>query len=134
MLEKLKKIVPIFGTIKHRVNEADNKIEQAAEIIKEDTKAVAEAVKDEIQEVKDLNLTEADKLLGDTIATVATTVMTTYGIPCSDVQKQIISKAAAYAIRDFKEGCTNPDKLIVMRVCNKLHEEREARLAARRNK
>ena len=59
-------------------------------------------------------------------------VMQAYGIPCSDVQKQIIAKAAAYGIRDFKEGCTNPDKLIVMRICNKIQEEREARAAARK--
>lgn len=132
MFDRLKKIVPTFGTLKHEVDKVDDVIKEAPKAVINDTKAVVQAVKDEIQEVKDLNLTEADKLLGDTIATVATTVMTTYGIPCSDVQKQIISKAAAYAIRDFKEGCTNPDKLIVMRVCNKLHEEREARLAARK--
>ena len=127
MFDKLKDFL-------HRVDKVDYVVKEAPKVVVEDTKAVAEAVKDEIQEVKDLNLTEADKLLGDTIACVAITVMTTYGIPCSDIQKQIISKAAAYAIRDFKEGCTNPDKLIVMRVCNKLHEEREARLAARKNK
>lgn len=130
MFDKLKKILQRENNIE--LGGLDDKIEQAAEVVEEDTKAVAEAVKDEIQEVKDLNLTEADKLLGDTIAGIAITVMTSYGIPCSDVQKQIISKAAAYAIRDFKEGCTNPDKLIVMRVCNKLREEREARLAARK--
>ncbi|MBP5596350.1 MAG: hypothetical protein J6Y02_13265 [Pseudobutyrivibrio sp.] len=92
-------------------------------------KAVVAATKEEIKEIKDLNLTEVDQLQGDIIASVAITAMASMGIPASATMREIIKTAAAYTIRDFKEGYTNPEKLIVTRVINKIHELRDAKAA-----
>ncbi|MBQ2350083.1 MAG: hypothetical protein II393_02285 [Cytophagales bacterium] len=96
-------------------------------------KVTHSVINEEIQEIKDLNLTEVDQLQGDIIASVAIAAMTSMGIPVSGVMKDIIAASAAYALRDFKEGCTNPEKLIVMRIINKVKEQREARAQARKN-
>lgn len=96
-------------------------------------KAVIGAAKEEIKEIKDLNLTEVDQVQGDIIASVAITAMASMGVPVSATMREIIKTSAAYAIRDFKEGYTNPEKLIVMRVVNKIHEIRDAKAAEQNN-
>lgn len=88
---------------------------------------LSSTVKEEIAEIKDLNLSEVDQVQGEVIASIAIAAMTAYGIPCSATMREIIKMSAAYGIRDFKEGCTNPEKLIVMRVINKIKEIREAK-------
>lgn len=79
--------------------------------------------KEEIQEIKDLNLTEVDQVQGEVIASVAIAAMMSMGIPCSAAMKEIIKISAAYGIRDIKEGSTNPEKLIIMRVVNRYKEK-----------
>lgn len=96
-------------------------------------KAVVTATKEEIAEIKDLNLTEVDQLQGEVIASIAITAMASMGIPASITMREIIKTSAAYAIRDFKEGYTNPEKLIVTRVINKIHELRDAKAAEKAN-
>ena len=95
------------------------------EIIHNTGKVVSSTVKEEIAEIKDLNLTEVDQVQGEIIASIAITAMMSMGIPCSATMREIIKTSAAYALRDFKEGCTNPEKLIVMRVLNKIKEIKE---------
>lgn len=92
-------------------------------------KAIAEAIEDEVKEIKDLNLTEVDQLQGEVIASIAVAAMTSMGIGCSLTMREIIKTSAAYALRDFKEGYTNPEKLIVTRVLNKIRELRDAKAA-----
>lgn len=96
-------------------------------------KVVVEAANEEFQEIKDLNLTEVDNTQGEIVASIAIAAMNSLGIPCSMAMKEIIKASAAYAIRDFKEGSTNPEKLIVMRVINK-YKERLAQIRMNENK
>lgn len=118
MLEKIKKI-----------------FKREKKIVKNTAKVVSSTVKEEIAEIKDLNLSEVDQVQGEIIASVAVTAMMSMGIPCSATMREIIKTSAAYALRDFKEGCTNPEKLIVMRVLNKIKEIKEQRaLEQERNK
>ena len=93
--------------------------------------ALVKAANEEVKEIKDLNLTEVDQLQGEVIASVAITTMAAMGIPCSLTMREIIKTSAAYALRDFKEGYTNPEKLIVTRVINKIHELRDAKASQR---
>ena len=118
----LNKIKNIFTNNKDKVKDIENK----ATIL---PKAVVGAAKEEIEEIKDLNLTEVDQVQGDIVASVAIAAMASMGIPVSVTMREIIKTSAAYAIRDFKEGYTNPEKLIVMRVINKVHEIRDAKAA-----
>lgn len=103
------------------------KIKTILKIGKASPKIIASVAKEEIDEIKDLNLTETDQLQGDIVASVAVAAMASMGIPCSLTMREIIKTSAAYAIRDFKEGSTNPEKLIVMRVVNKIREIKEAK-------
>jgi len=113
MIDKIKKLF-----IKEK------KVKDTIEVL---PKALVEAAKDEVKEIKDLNLTEVDQLQGEIIANVAVTAMASMGIPSSLTMREIIKSSAAYALRDFKEGYTNPEKLIVTRVINKVHELRDAK-------
>lgn len=122
----LNKIKNIFTSNKDKAEDIKDK----ATIL---PKALVGAAKEEIKEIKDLNLTEVDQLQGDVIASIAITAMASMGIPVTATMREIIKTAAAYAIRDFKEGYTNPEKLIIMRVINKVHEIRDAK-AAEQNK
>ena len=122
----LNKIKNIFTSHKDKAEDIKDK----ATIL---PKALVGAAKEEIKEIKDLNLTEVDQLQGDVIASIAITAMVSMGIPVTATMREIIKTAAAYAIRDFKEGYTNPEKLIVVRVINKIHEIRDAK-AAEKNK
>lgn len=96
-------------------------------IVRNTEKVITSTVNEEIAEIKDLNLSEVDQVQGEVIASIAIAAMAAYGIPCSATMREIIKMSAAYGIRDFKEGCTNPEKLIVMRVINKIKEIREAK-------
>lgn len=122
----LNKIKGIFTSNKDKAKDIKDK----ASIL---PKAVVGAAKEEIKEIKDLNLTEVDQVQGDIVASVAIAAMASMGIPVTATMREIIKTSAAYAIRDFKEGYTNPEKLIVMRVINKVHEIRDAK-AAEQNK
>lgn len=110
MLEKIKKI-----------------LKKEKFVAKQIPKGMVSVVKEEIAEIKDLNLTEVDQVQGEIIASIAVTAMASMGIPSSQTTREIIKIASAYAIRDFKEGSTNPEKLIVMRVLNKIKEIKEAK-------
>lgn len=109
------------------VNKIKNIFIRPKQVVTNTGKVITSVAKEEIAEIKDLNLTEVDKLQGDVVANVAVAAMASMGIPCSLTMKEIIKTSAAYAIRDFKEGYTNPEKLIVTRVINKIHEIKEAK-------
>lgn len=99
-----------------------NKIDKVDNFVKSTPKVVAGAAKEEIAEIKDLNLTEVDKMQGEMVASVAVAALAQIGVPASVTEREIIKTAAAYVIRDIKEGSTNPEKLILMRVINKYRE------------
>lgn len=90
-------------------------------------KVATSVIKEEFDEIKDLQITEVDNVQAELIASVAIAAMTSMGIPSSTAMREVIKQASAYCIRDFKQGCTNPQNLIVMRVINKVREVREAR-------
>lgn len=96
-------------------------------VVSQIPKGTLDVVKEEIDEIKDLNLTEVDQVQGEIIASIAVTAMASMGIPSSQTMREIIKVSSAYALRDFKEGCTNPKNLIVMRVVNKIKEIKESK-------
>lgn len=98
------------------------RIKKLFKIAKVTPKVTATVINEEIAEIKDLNLTEVDKMQGELIASAAVAALTAAGLPSSISEREIIKLAAAYTIRDIKEGSTNPEKLIVMRVISKYKE------------
>ena len=117
----------MLDKIKNIFSRGADKTKEGLSTAKVIPKALVEATKEEIKEIKDLNLTEVDQLQGEVIASVAITAMSAMGIPASATMREIIKTSAAYTLRDFKEGYTNPEKLIVTRVLNKIKELRDAK-------
>lgn len=83
-------------------------------------RAVGIAIKDEVKEIKELKPTEEDYAQGERIAVLATTAMTSMGIPMAVLGTKIMGKVFAYAIRDLKDGVEDNDKLIISRVIEEL--------------
>lgn len=91
--------------------------------IKRFFRALKKAMKEEIEEVKTLNITKEDEEQASKIANLAADVMMMYGVPVGGVGRAVMKKVIAYSLRDIKDGVNTPDKLIIKRVMNELKEE-----------
>lgn len=85
--------------------------------------AIREAMKDEVEEVKNLKITPKDEEQATKIANLAADTMMMYGVPVGGVGRAVMKKVIAYSLRDLKDGIQAPDKLIIKRVINELKEE-----------
>lgn len=91
--------------------------------IKRFFRAFHKAMKEEIEEVKTLNVTKEDEEQASKIANLAADAMMMYGVPVGGAGRAIMKKVIAYSLRDIKDGVNSPDKLIIKRVINELKEE-----------
>lgn len=93
--------------------------------IKRFFRAFHKAMKEEIEEVKTLNITKEDEEQASKIANLAADAMMMYGVPVGGAGRAIMKKVIAYSLRDIKDGVNAPDKLIIKRVINELKEEQK---------
>lgn len=93
--------------------------------IKRFFRAFHKAMKEEIEEVKMLNVTKEDEEQASKIANLAADAMMMYGVPVGGAGRAIMKKVIAYSLRDIKDGVNAPDKLIIKRVINELKEEQK---------
>ena len=93
--------------------------------IKRFFRAFHKAMKEEIEEVKTLNVTKEDEEQASKIANLAADAMMMYGVPVGGAGRAIMKKVIAYSLRDIKDGVNAPDKLIIKRVINELKEEQK---------
>lgn len=91
--------------------------------IKRFFRAFHKAMKEEIEEVKTLNITKEDEEQASKIANLAADAMMMYGVSVGGAGRAIMKKVIAYSLRDIKDGVNAPDKLIIKRVINELKEE-----------
>lgn len=91
--------------------------------IKRFFRAFKKAMKDEMEEVKTLNVTKEDEEQASKIANLTADTMMMYGVPVGGVGRAVMKKVIAYSLRDIKDGVNAPDKLIIKRVMNELKEE-----------
>lgn len=91
--------------------------------IKRFFRAFKKAMKDEMEEVKTLNVTKEDEEQASKIANLTADAMMMYGVPVGGVGRAVMKKVIAYSLRDIKDGVNAPDKLIIKRVMNELKEE-----------
>lgn len=85
---------------------------------------IVNPLKGEIKEIKKLKPTEEDYKQGERIALVTIMTLTAMGIPMSAFSEEIIAKAAAYALRDLKDGLEYEERLIVKRIVNEIKANR----------
>ena len=85
--------------------------------------AFKKAMKDEVQEIKELKVTPEDEEQASKLANLAADAMMLYGIPVGGAGRVVMKKVIAYGLRDLKDGVKAPDKLIISRVVNELKVE-----------
>lgn len=83
-------------------------------------KALGVAVKEEVKEIKNLELTDEDKEQGDKVAVMIVAALAGVGVPMCALGQKAIARVLAYVIRDVKDGIECQDKLIIARVINEL--------------
>ena len=88
--------------------------------IKNFFKALYRANKAEIEEIKQLKLSEQDREQGARAAALAVAAMAACGVPCGAAALPILETTFAYVIRDIKDGVETPDKLLALRIGEEL--------------
>ncbi len=83
-------------------------------------KALGVAIKEEVKEIKNLELTDEDKEQGDKVAVMVVAALAGVGVPMCALGQKAIARVLAYVIRDVKDGIECQDKLIIARVINEL--------------
>ena len=89
-------------------------------IFKDMLKALGVAFKEEVKEIKNLELTDEDKEQGDKVAIMVVAALAGVGVPMCALGQKAIARVLAYVIRDVKDGIECQDKLIIARVINEL--------------
>ena len=82
-------------------------------------KAVHQAFKAEIQEIRELKITEEDLDQAEKITGLMIATLGAYGVALLPL-KPVIKKVLAYGIRDIKDGVKTPNKLILVRIKEEL--------------
>ena len=89
-------------------------------------KAIHKALKDEVQEIKALTITDKDVKEAELMTKFIVAVFNSYGVPVpEDVQKVFIA-ILKYGIRDIKDGCKTHDKFIIKRILNEVNKEEKS--------
>lgn len=83
-------------------------------------KALGIAIKEEVKEIKNFELTNEDKEQGDKVAVIIVAALAGVGVPMCALGQKAIARVLAYVIRDVKDGIECQDKLIIARVINEL--------------
>lgn len=81
-------------------------------------------VKGEVEEIKNLKITDEDKAQGKAAAVTISSALIACGIPLGSLGQPVLEKVMPYIIRDIKDGISTPDKLIVGRVVKEFKAER----------
>ena len=86
-------------------------------------RAIRKALKDEIQEIKGLVITEDDTKEAELITRLIVAVFNSYGVPVPEQMQTVFQTILKYGIRDIKDGCKTHDKFIVKRILNELNRK-----------
>lgn len=89
-------------------------------IFKNICRVVRNTIKGEVQEIKELVITDEDKKQGKQLASIVHSICLVYGIPISTSVQKVIAKAGAYVVRDVKDGAKSPEKLIIGRIIGEM--------------
>lgn len=105
--------------------------------VKQFFKVNKNVIKGEIDEIKNLQVTDEDKNQGRAAAVLVASAMAACGIPMAAAATPVLEKVLAYVIRDAKEGVKTPDKLIIGRIVNEvkaIHKDPQQELYDNLNK
>jgi hypothetical protein len=86
-------------------------------------KAIHKALKDEVQEVKALTITDKDVKEAELMTKLIVAVFNSYGVPVPEYIQKAFIIILKYGIRDIKDGCKTHDKFIIKRILNEVNKE-----------
>ena len=86
-------------------------------------KATRRAIREEIDEVKSLVITEDDTAQAKAMRRVIVAAANAYGVPVPEQVQEILDKALAHILRDAKDGLKTPEKLLIKRIINNIKED-----------
>ena len=86
-------------------------------------KATHKAVKEEIDEVKSLVITEDDTTQAKAMRKIVVAAANAYGIPVPEEMQEVLDKALAYILRDAKDGLKTPEKLLIKRIIDNIKDD-----------
>ena len=92
-------------------------------IIKKIIKSLYRAGKSEVEEIKELKVTEEDLLQAEKYSLIVVSALTSAGFAFSPLLQPVLKIALGYCIRDIKDGETQPDKLLIKRIFSELEAE-----------
>lgn len=95
------------------------------DIIKKTFRINHTVIKDEVNEIKNLDITDEDKAQGKAAAVLVASAMAACGVPMGALGQPVLEKVLPYVIRDAKDGISTPDKLIIKRIVNEVKKEKE---------
>lgn len=88
-------------------------------------KAIHKALKDEVQEIKALTITDKDIKEAELMTKLMVAVFNSYGVPVPEDTQKVFITILKYGIRDIKDGCKTHDKFIIKRILNEIKKEEE---------
>lgn len=77
-------------------------------------------VKDEIEEIKNLEITEEDEKQAKMLTVVVIVALNEMGIPVTAIGAKVIETAISYGLRNLKDGIEAPEKLLIGRIINEV--------------
>lgn len=92
--------------------------------IKEILKCFHRANKAEIEEIKELVVTDEDKAQAEAITVAAMAALAACGVSITNTSyiNTIMQTAVAYGLRDLKDGLETPKKLLVHRIVDEIKQ------------
>lgn len=85
-------------------------------VIRRTFKATKLAIKDEIEEIKSLEITDSDRTQAKAITKAIVAAANSYGVPVGEAVQGYIETGIAYALRDAKEGIATPSNILMARI------------------
>lgn len=87
-------------------------------VVKKILKSIGITIKDEVEEVRNLQVTEEDKSQAEFLESAVSVAAASVGIYYPTALRPIIKEVIAIALRDGKDGISSPSKLIISRLIN----------------
>ena len=94
------------------------------QFIKKIFKSIGITIKDEAEEIRNLQVTEEDKTQAEFLESAVSVAAASVGIYYPAALRPIVKEVIAIALRDGKDGLSSPSKLIISRLVNNYKEQK----------
>lgn len=93
-------------------------------IIKKIFKSIGITIKDEAEEIRNLQITDEDKSQAEFLESAVSVAAASVGIYYPTALRPIVKEVIAIALRDGKDGVSSPSKLIISRLVRNYKEQK----------